>query len=151
MTAGLRKGPWPFWVLFGVQTLGASILFWYGVPLYRQVFTEPAVFQADLRRLLWALPSITLMQLGYWISFRVRPPLPELVQPVLGHVVLCVAEFGFVFVTSVFSLVFLMPEPGLSIPVGRYVVTILGMFSVFCYTLELARFGRRLLGAPPRD
>jgi hypothetical protein len=138
--------PSSFWLLFGVQTLGASILFWYGIPLYRQVFTDPAAHQPQLGPLLWAIPSITLMQLGYWISFRMRPPLPEIVHPVLGHVVICVAESGFVLVTSVFSLVFLMPPAGFSIPIGRYLITILGMFAVFCYTQELERFGRRLLG-----
>jgi hypothetical protein len=67
---------------------------------------------------------------------------------VLGHVVLFVAQFGFIFVGSVFTLVFFLPDQGFSIPFGRYIVTILGMFSLFCYTFELDRFGRRLLGAP---
>jgi hypothetical protein len=140
--------PPSFWILLGVQTLGATILYWYGIPLYRQVFAEPASHQVETTRLLWAVPSIALMQLGYWTSFRIRPPLPELVQPVLGHVVLFVAQFGFIFVGSVFTLVFFLPDQGFSIPFGRYIVTILGMFSLFCYTFELDRFGRRLLGAP---
>jgi hypothetical protein len=89
------------------------------------------------------------MQLGYWVSFQRRPPLPGLVQPVLGHVILCLARFGFVFASAVFGFVFLIPRPGFSLPLSRYVVTIAALFAVYCYTLELERLGRALVGSEP--
>jgi hypothetical protein len=138
-----------YWILLGVQTLGAGILYWFGVPLYRRVIEDPAAHVAQLKVFLWAVPSITLMQVGYWWSFRIRPPLPQFVQPFIGHVVLCVTRFAFVLVSGVFSLVLLAPKPGFHIPIGRYVLTIAGLFALFCYTLELERFGRALLGSAP--
>lgn len=89
------------------------------------------------------------MQIGYWLSFRIRPPLPQLVQPVLGHVVLCLVRLAFILASAVFGLVFIAPRPGFSIPIGGYAVTMLGLFSLFCYTLELERLGRALFG--PRE
>ena len=147
MSADRDGDLWPFWILFGMQTLGTGLLHWYVIPLYRQVLADPTVHEAELRPLLWGLPSITLMQLGYWISYRTRPPLPQVVQPVVAHLVLCAAQFVFILSASAFTLVFLAPPPGFSIPLGRSVLTILGMFAVFCYTLELNRLGRALLGS----
>jgi hypothetical protein len=86
------------------------------------------------------------MQAGYWVSYHLRPPAPPIVQPVIGHVVVCAARFAFVLAGSVYSLVFLEPTPGFSLPVGRYVLLIVGLFAVFCYTLELERFGQTLIG-----
>ena len=134
-----------YWILLGMQTLGVSILFWYGVPHYREVLRDPAAHEFGLGVFLWAMPSIALMQLGYWYSFRRRLFPPEFDQPLIAHVVMCLARFGFVLASGVFSLVFLAPKP-FSIPVGRSVLTIIVLFSVFCYTLELQRFGQALLG-----
>jgi hypothetical protein len=137
---------WTYWVLFGVQTLAASFLYWYGVPLYRTVLQGAAAYVPKPRPPLWAFASITLMQLGYWYSFRIRPPMPQLVQPVFGHAILCLARLGFILASGVFSLVFLAPRAGFSLPAGRSIITILGLFAVFCYTRELERLGCALLG-----
>jgi hypothetical protein len=48
--------------------------------------------------------------------------------------------------TGVFTFLFVLPRPESSIPAGRYAITVLAMFSTFCYALELERFGRALLG-----
>ena len=137
---------WLYATLFGTQTLGAIILFWYGVPLYRRVLADPSVHQAELAALAWSLPSILLMQVGHWIGFRLRPPLPKFFNPVIGHIVLFLGRFAFVVASGVFTFMFLAPKPNFSVPISRYVITIFGVFSIFCYTLELDRFGRALLG-----
>src|SRR5262245_31303486 len=141
--------PRMFRTLLGVQTLGASILYWFMIPYYRLVLADPTVYQAEVWSLLFALPSIGLLQLGYWFNVRNQVPLPKVVHPVLGHIVLCAARLGFILVSGVFSLVFLAPRPGFSIPVGRAVVTTLGIFAMFCYTRELERVGRALLARVP--
>ena len=45
--------------------------------------------------------------------------------------------FGFVFITR---------KPEFQIPTFRYVVTIEGLFALFCYTQELENLGKCLLG-----
>ncbi len=132
-------------VLFGVQTIGAVILFWNGVPLFQEILADPAGHEAQPEHLIWALSSILLMQAGYWISDRDRPLLPHFTNAPLGHITLFVARMSFVFPTSVFGFMFIAQRPGFHIPVFRYVVTIAGLFSLFCYTRELERLGRAFL------
>jgi hypothetical protein len=66
-----------YFALFGVQTIGAVILLWNSVPLYRQVLADPT-FEARGEHLPWGILSIALMQLGYWVSDRIRLALPRL-------------------------------------------------------------------------
>jgi hypothetical protein len=139
------KPRWRYPALFGVQTIGAVILLWNAVPLYQQILADPAAHEAGTEHLVWALSSIVLMQVGYWISDRVRPPLPQFTNALVGHITLFLARMSFVFATSVFGFLFIMQKPGFHIPTFRYVVTLLGLFSLYCYTRELERLGSAFL------
>jgi hypothetical protein len=143
-------GRWRFTVLFGMQTIGAVILFWNAVPLYQQTLADPASHEAGTEHLTWALSSIALMQIGYWLSHRTRPPLPQFTNALLGHVLLFLTRMSFVFATSVFGFLFITQKPGFHIPAFRYIVTLLGLFALYCYVLELERLGRTLLGQEKR-
>jgi hypothetical protein len=139
------RGSWRYFALFGIQTIGVAILFWNGVPLYQEVLADPASFEPRPEPLIWGLSSIALMQIGYWISDRVRPAPPRLANRLLGHVTLFVGRMSFVLATSVFSFLFIAQKPGFHLPVSRYVIALFGLFSLYCYTRELERLGRALL------
>ena len=141
-----RYARWLFPTLFGMQTVGAVVLFWKGIPLYQQILADPASHEARPENLVWSLSSIVLIQVGYWISHRVRPPLPQFANALLGNVTLFLARMSFVFATSVFGFVFITQKPEFQIPAFRYIVTLLGLFSLYCYVQELERLGRALLG-----
>lgn len=111
--------------LFAIQTIGAAILFWYALPLFRRVLLDPGGHEARLENLIWSLSAITLMQAGYWIRHRLRPPLPPLRNAFVGHIVLFVARMSFVFAVSIFGFVFIMRRPEFQIPTSRYFVTLL--------------------------
>jgi hypothetical protein len=138
-------GRWRYPTLFAVQTIGTAILIWNAVPLYQQILADPASHVVRNENLTWSLSSIALMQLGYWISYRVRPQPPQFVSVLLGHITLFVARMSFVFATSVFGFMFLVEKPGFHIPPSRYIVLLLGLFSLYCYMLELERLGRAFL------
>jgi hypothetical protein len=53
---------------------------------------------------------------------------------------------SFVLATSVFSLVFVSQKLADQIPVGRYILTLAGLFSLFCYMQELQRLGNTMMG-----
>jgi hypothetical protein len=36
------RGRWSYFALFGMQTIGAVVLFWTGLLLYRQVLADPS-------------------------------------------------------------------------------------------------------------
>jgi hypothetical protein len=132
-------------LFLAVQTVGAVVLFWHAIPLYRQVLENPAAHEPRLETLLWSLPSIGLMQAGYWVSRHVNPPLPHLRNAFIGHIVLFVARMSLVLATSSFAFVFLLRNADLQIPLFRYAVFIAGLFALFCYVQELDRLGRALI------
>jgi hypothetical protein len=139
-----------YFFLFAIQTLGAVVLFTYGVPLFRQVLLDPGGHVARPENLVWSLSAITLMQAGYWIRHRLRLPLPQLFRSALvGYVVLFIARMSFVLATSVFGFVFIVRRPELQMPTSRYFIVIIALFSLFCYTQELEQLGRALIGPEP--
>jgi hypothetical protein len=138
-----------YFLLFAIQTIGAAILFWYGLPLFRQALLEPGSHVPQPENLVWSLSAVTLMQAGYWIRHRLRPPLPHLRNAFVGHVILFVARMSFVLATSVFGFVFIVRRPELQIPASRYFLVIVALFALFCYTQELEQLGRALIGSDP--
>ena len=135
--------------LFAIQTTGAAILFWYGVPLFRQALLDPGSHLPRPENLVWSLSAITLMQAAYWIRYRLRPPLPQFRNALVGYIVLFVARMSFVLATSVFGFVFIVRRPELQIPTSRYFVVIIALFALFCYTQELEQLGRALISPDP--
>ena len=133
-----------YFVFLAVQTLGATVLFWYAVPLYREVWADPAGHEVHPERLIWALSSIGLLQIGYWMRHRFNPPLPQFRNAFVGHIILFVGRISFVFASAVFGFTFLIPRPELHIPTSRYVLLVVGLFALFCYVQELDRLGRVL-------
>jgi hypothetical protein len=134
-----------YFFLFAMQTIGAAILFWYAVPLFRRVLLDPGSHTARPENLVWSLSAIALMQAGYWIRHHLRPRLPQLRNALIGYIVLFVARMSFVLATSVFGFVFIVRRPELQIPTSRYFIVIIALFALFCYTQELEKLGRALI------
>ena len=138
-----------YYFLFAMQTIGAAILFWYGVPLFRQVLLDPGSHVPRAENLVWSLSAIALMQAGFWIRHRLRPPLPQLRNALVGYIILFVARMSFVLATSVFGFVYIVRRPELLVPMSRYFVLIIALFALFCYTQELEQLGRALIDRDP--
>jgi hypothetical protein len=102
--------------------MGAVIIFWNGVPLYRQTIADPASHQARLETLIWSLAAIALIQTGYWIYYRLRPPPPKFTNALIGHILSFLARMAFVFAASVFWFRVYNPKAGIphsGLPVRR--------------------------------
>jgi hypothetical protein len=130
-----------YFFLLAMQTIGAAILLWYAVPLFRQVLLDPGSHVPRTENLVWSLLAITSMQAGYWIR--------QLRNALFGYIVLFVARMSFVLATSVFGFVFIVRRPEFQIPTSRYFAVIIGLFALFCYTQELEQLGRALIGPDP--
>ena len=155
LTANRIGGLWLYPLMLAVETLGTVVLYWKGVILYQAVVASPATHQAQIGTLLWSIPAIALIQVGYWICYLVRPALPPFTSTVLGHVVLFLSRMSFLLAAAIFSFVFIAPKAEFYMPAFRYGLVVAGLFSLFCYSLELERLGRVLLdkdqkSAPPR-
>jgi len=141
-------GCWLYPLLLTMETSGAVILCWKAIPLYRLLIVDPASYETRERIWVWALTAIALIQIGYWFRYRIKPALPQLHNVLLGHILLFVSRLSFVVATSVFSFVFIAYK--LELDAARYILTVVGLFSLFCYTLELQRLGSALLGLEQR-
>jgi hypothetical protein len=140
------RGRWSCFALFGMQTIGAVVLIWTGLLVYRQVLADPASHQRQPWAIVGSLSSIALMQIAYWVSYRVRPPPPQFQNALLGHAVLFLARMVYVLPTSIFGFVFVAQRPEFEIPVFECVVLLLGLFALFCYVRELEHLGRVFTG-----
>lgn len=135
-------------LLLTVQSAGAAIVYWYTLPLYRQTVAAPLEFEPrPLERTAYSLAAVVLIQVPYWIGYRLRPPLPRLVNAPLGHALLFLARLNFLLAASIYSFVFVLGKMAhVHLPGTRIAVLVALLFSLFCYTLELERLGGRFLG-----
>lgn len=139
-------GRWLYPLLLAVQTAGAVLLAWEALPIYRRALATPTAHDSEASIL--ALMAGVLLQLAYWIGYRIRPAPPRFVNVALGHIVLFVARLLFVLATAIFSFLFVTNALQAEIPVARYAVILFGLFSLFCYVREVERLGTYLLGKP---
>jgi hypothetical protein len=128
-----------------METIGAAVLYWKVVPMYRQLSADSTAYRASWETGLWSLSAIALIQVGYWVRYRIGPVLPCLASSVLGHIVLFLSRIVFILATAVFSYIFISRKLASEMPVRRYVLTTVGLFSLFLYSQELHWLGNALM------
>jgi hypothetical protein len=134
-------------LLVALEAAGAIVILWHGLPLYRSLLSVAGYQQADAGILVWALAAIVLIQASYWTStFKVFPSLLVPQHVFAGHGVLFLARLNFVFVSSLFAVVVFSRPVDLEFVAWRAATLLAVLFSMFCFSLELERLGRRLLG-----
>lgn len=145
---GARAGSRLYLLLLAVETSGAGLVYWYGLPLYRRTVESPLEFEPHpLERAVYALSAVALIQVPYWIRHRLRPPLPRVLNAPLGHLLLFLARLSFLLPAAIYSFVFVLGKLGhLKLTGVRFGILFALLFSLFCYTLELERLGRAFLG-----
>jgi hypothetical protein len=95
--------------------------------------------------LAWGAVAVVLVQAFYWPGRKLLPPSIG-GHPFCGHVVLFLGRISFVFVSSMFVLVFFNRIHDQAFTVHGLCLLAAVLFSVFCYALELERLGRALVG-----
>ena len=139
-------GCWLYPLLLIMETIGAAILCWKGLPLLRLLLADPTAYETRERIWMWVLTAIVLIQIAYWVRYRIKPELPRLQNALLGHIVLFVSRLSFVVASSVFSFVFIAKKLEGQMDAARSILTVVALFSLFCYMLELQRLGNALIG-----
>jgi hypothetical protein len=114
------------------------------------VASDPTAYSPRAATWGWSLPAIALIQVGYWIPHPIGPSTPRVVNVVLGHVVLFLSRLSFLLPVALFSFVFLNNKLENKMPFLRYVLLLVGLFSLFCYSLDLRRYGTAMLGPAKR-
>ena len=139
---------WPYWALFGVQTLGAALICAHGVPLYSKLAGDPSSYATRQDPRFWVLMAIALVQGGYWMRRILSPAPPRFQSVLLAHVVLFVGRLVWGVATAVFGFVFLTQRLAAQMPWHRYGLVMAALFSLFCFLLETLYLGRALDGRP---
>jgi hypothetical protein len=137
-----------YWLLLGLQTIGALIILRFALPLYRDAVANPVAHRASVGPLIWGSAAVILMQTGFWIRHRLQPPLPRFQNALIGYLVLFAGRMSLLVTTAIFGFVFITQRPDFHIPFSRYVLTLAGFFSYFCYTQELERLAKSLIETP---
>src|SRR5260221_6050297 len=99
---GTRGGLGLYLLLLGVQTIGASLVFVNGVPIYRQMIGDFSRHQPHPEILWWAVAAVALIQFAYWLRVRLQPALPRRGHIVIGHFASFLARLSFFFASSTF-------------------------------------------------
>jgi hypothetical protein len=134
-------------LLVALEASGAAVILWHGLPLYRSLLSAAEFHQADAGSVAWAIVGIVLIQVAYWTaSAKVFPSLSVPRHVFAGHAVLFVARLNFVFVSGVFAVVVISKPVDIEFIAWRAATLVAVLFSMFCFTLELERLGKRLLG-----
>jgi hypothetical protein len=142
--ASPARGRWLHLSSLAMETIGAAIFYWQGLPMYRQISADPSAYASRETPRLWWLLGIALIQVGYWVRYRTAPVLPQVSNTALRHMVLFLAQMVFTLPTAVFSFVFISRKLSSEVSVIGYVLTIAGLFSMFLYMRELQWLGNSL-------
>src|SRR5262249_19761156 len=131
-------------LLLAVQTAGALIILWKGIPIYRQIVADASQHEPQTGTFLWTLAAVALIQTAYWLRLRLHPTLPKGSNALLGHVLPFLARLSLIFTTSSFSVIFFAQPKGLNLPPSRFPALVAVLFSMFCYSQELERLGKAM-------
>jgi hypothetical protein len=138
-------GHWLQLSLFVLETIGTVIFYWKGLPLYRLYEADPDAYGSHGHTLEWSLLATALIQVGYWVRYRIGPAVPQRVNALLGHIVMFLSHLVFTLGSAVFSFVFISQKLASEMPMLRYLMMSAGLFSLFLYKKELQRLGNALM------
>src|SRR6516162_1345002 len=117
----------------------------------RRLVTSGLYEKAPQKILVFGALGVTIIQVCYWLNQYWFATLRLGYNALLGHVILFLARLNFIFASALFSTVYLVRFKELDISLWRFVLLSSVLFSIFCYTLELERFGRALIERKDRS
>ena len=132
-----------------LQTLGAGLILWQGLPIYRAFLSAQLPPTSRDSVYPWAVAAIVLIQTGYWPAVRLSVPFQGVARPVLGHIVQFVGRLALAFVSGFFAIIYYAGRATVDLTIDRQIVTVLVLFSMFCYSKELNRVGAAFNGPLP--
>ena len=139
--ASRGAAPWRYAAGFLAQAIGAALMLATILPRYQALIRDASQLTEEPWRLAVSLGWIVLMQLGYWSSRALTPPAPRIGRPVAGQVIRFAGRLVFMFVTSLFSFLFITRTHRVELPPRFAVVAVLGLFSLYCFTDHVERLG----------
>jgi len=135
-----------FWFSIAAQVAGAQVFFWDALPDYREL-TEGAVVVGTPKDFAFAVFGLAVMQSAYWYARRLQPQVRFRHRVVLGHVLLCVSEVSFFFVSALATVAMFDHWRRSQFVLWKLMLLVSAIFAFFCYKRQLASVGDALLEA----
>ena len=139
-----------FWCAIIAQVVGAQVFFWDELPDYQEV-TAGAVVVGTPKDFAIALLGLVIMQSAYWYARRLQPQIRFRHRVVLCHVLLCVSEVSFFFVSALATVAMFDHWRRSQFVFWKLMQLASALFAFFCYKRQLASVGDALLETQPRD
>jgi hypothetical protein len=133
-----------FWGAIIAQVAGAQVFFWDALPDYREL-TAGGEVVGTLKDFAFALFGLVVMQSAYWYARRLQPQMQFRHRVVLGHVLLCVSEISFFFVSALATVAMFDHWKRSEFVPWKLLLLVSAIFAFFCYKRQLASVGDALL------
>ncbi len=124
------------------------MFFWDALPDYQEL-TAGEVVVGTPKDFVVAVFGLVVMQSAYWYGRRLQPQIRFRRRVVLGHVLLCISEVSFFFVSALASVAMFDHWRRSQFVLWKLMLLASAIFAFFCYKRQLASVGDALLEAQP--
>ena len=139
-----------FWCAIIAQVVGAQVFFWDALPDYREL-TAGEVVVGTPEDFAFAMSGLVVMQSAYWYARRLQPQIQFRYRVVLGHVLFCVSEVSFFFVSALATVAMFDHWRQSQFVFWKLMLLVSALFAFFCYKRQLASVGDALLETQLKD
>jgi len=139
-----------FWWAIIAQVVGAQVFFWDALPDYREL-TQGEVVVGTPMDFAFAVFGLVVMQSAYWYARRLQPQVRFGRRVLLGHVLLCISEVSFFFVSALATVAMFDHWRRSQFVFWKLMLLVSAIFAFFCYKRQLASVGDALLETQPKD
>src|SRR5437660_12728007 len=129
-----------FWWAIVAQVAGAQLFFWDTLPDYRELTTGEVVVGTP-KDFAIAMFGLVVMQSAYWYARRLQPQIRFAHRVLLGHVLLCVSEVSFFFVSALATVAMFDHSRRSQFVFWTLMLLASALFAFFCYRHQLASVG----------
>jgi hypothetical protein len=137
-----------FWCAIVAQVAGAQVFFWDALPDYQEL-TAGEVVMGTPQDFAVAVFGLVVMQSAYWYARRLQPQVRFRHRVVLGHVLLCISEVSFFFVSALATVAMFDHWRRSQFVLWKLILLAGAIFAFFCYKRQLASVGDALLQLQP--
>ena len=137
-----------FWGAIIAQVVGAQVFFWDALPDYREL-TAGGEMAGTPQHFAVAVVGLVIMQSAYWYARRLQPQIRFRHRVVLGHLLLCLSEVSFFFVSALATMAMFDHWKRSHFVLWKAVLLVSAVFAFFCYKRQFARVGDALLEIRP--
>jgi hypothetical protein len=132
-----------FWFAVTAQVAGSQIILLRALPIYQRLITG-GKGGSGTRDFAVSFAAVAIMQIGFWMAFRIQRRLRFRRMVLLGQVLLFVGEASFVFVSALATVIFFERWSEVEFSLWRLIVFLTILFAVFCYKTQLESLGHAM-------